>query len=357
MRPEFNVGKVKVGDEHGTYFIADIASNHDGELSRAIDLIHLAAEAGASAAKFQNFFAKSLISDHTFKALSDIRSHQSNWKKSVYEMYDAASVDLEWTQKLADACEDAGVHYFTSPYDLSILSKLAPFVVAWKIGSGDITWHQALQVYARSPLPIFIATGASSEAEVKAGMKIFAGKENICLMQCNTNYTGSRDNFKHIELNVLRRYKELFPGCVLGLSDHTLGHTTVLGAVALGARVIEKHFTDDVSRDGADHGFSMTSQTWSEMVERTRDLEAALGTGKKQVMPNELSTVVLQRRSLHASRYLEKGMRISEDDCIALRPCPVGSFKPFELDEILGSKLKRSIAQGECITINDICDV
>jgi sialic acid synthase SpsE len=357
MTSEFTVGNTQVGDGHDTYFIADVASNHDGELARAIDLIFLAAEAGANAAKFQNFYANTLVSDRSFKDLVDVKSHQSAWKKSVYEMYDAASISLEWTQELVNACKQAGIHYFTSPYDLSILGELEPFVVAWKIGSGDITWHQALEIYAASSLPIFLATGASTEEDVKAAMHVLTrtGK-TICLMQCNTNYTGSRENFNYIELNVLKRYKDLFPECILGLSDHTSGHTTVLGAVALGARVIEKHFTDDISRDGADHGFSMTPESWSEMVDRTRDLEAALGSEDKRVMPNEESTVIVQRRSLHVTRKIEKGDRIGEQDLVALRPCPPGSFQPFETGKVVGRESKRTLEQGECLKLDDLSE-
>ena len=351
------INKNKIGISHPTYFIADIGANHDGNLNRAKKLIELCAKAGANAAKFQHFKAETIVSDYGFKNLK-IKTHQSKWKHDVFSVYKKASINPKWTKELIKTCKKFKIDFFTSPYDLDYIDDLNKYLCAYKIGSGDITWLEIIKKISKRNKPVMIATGASDLNDVERAYKLINKfNKKLVIMQCNTNYTGSRDNFKHIELNVLRRYKELFPGCVLGLSDHTLGHTTVLGAVALGARVIEKHFTDDVSRDGADHGFSMTSQTWSEMVERTRDLEAALGTGKKQVMPNELSTVVLQRRSLHASRYLEKGMRISEDDCIALRPCPVGSFKPFELDEILGSKLKRSIAQGECITINDICDV
>ena len=126
-------------------------------------------------------------------------------------------------------------------------------------------------------------------------------------MQCNTNYTGSIENFRHIHLNVLRTYRALFPDAVLGLSCHTPGHATVLGAVALGARVVEKHFTDDTRRDGPDHAFSMTPATWREMVDRTRELEYALGSAEKNVCGNEQETVVVQRRCLRAARDLAAG--------------------------------------------------
>ena len=122
-------------------------------------------------------------------------------------------------------------------------------------------------------------------------------------MQCNTNYTASLENFRHIHLRVLETFRAMFPSAVLGLSDHTPGHATVLGAVALGGRVIEKHFTDDNSREGPDHPFSMTPASWREMVDRTRELEYALGSTKKFVAENERETVVVQRRCLRAVSY------------------------------------------------------
>ena len=125
-------------------------------------------------------------------------------------------------------------------------------------------------------------------------------------MQCNTNYTASSENFKHINLKVLETYKKMFPKIVLGLSDHTPGHSTVLGAVTLGARMVEKHFTKSNNLDGPDHMFSMTPKSWKEMVERCRELEESLGDGKKRVELNELNTVVVQRRGIHLNKNLKK---------------------------------------------------
>ena len=126
-------------------------------------------------------------------------------------------------------------------------------------------------------------------------------------MQCNTNYTGSIENFKYINLNVLKTYASLFPDTILGLSDHTPGHETVLGAVALGARAIEKHFTDDTSRPGPDHPFSMDPKTWKSMVDSTRILESSLGSSIKKVEENEQETIILQRRAMRLIKPIKSG--------------------------------------------------
>ncbi len=300
-------GQSEIGLNKPTYFIADIAANWDGSLERAKDLIYLCAEAGADAAKFQNFKAETIVSDYGFKSLATGKqlSHQSSWKKSVFEVYEGASLPIEWTQELSDTCRDAGIDYFTSPYDLQQIEELDKHVCAWKIGSGDITWHEMIELLVSKDKPIFIASGASDIKDVELAMQILLKKKSeIVLMQCNTNYTASIENFKHIHLNVIKLYSEMYPDILLGLSDHTPGHSTVLGAITLGACVVEKHFTDDNSRVGPDHKFSMNPKTWREMVDRSRELEAALGKSKKFVAENEIETVVLQRRSIRAKKKI-----------------------------------------------------
>lgn len=342
------IGDRGVGDGYPTYFIADISANHDGDLERAKALIEMAKEAGADAAKFQNFRAPKIVSQRGFETLDGAQSHQSAWKKSVVQVYVAASLPWDWTPILSQHCREAGIHYFSTPYDFDTVDMLDPYVSVYKIGSGDITWPEMLLKVAGKRKPVILATGASDMGEVqKAVATIRAMNSEVVLLQCNTNYTGSQENFKHIHLNVLRTYKTMYPDLVVGLSDHTAGHTTALGAVALGARVVEKHFTDDTSREGPDHPFSMTPSTWREMVERTRELEYALGGAIKQVDDNERETVVVQRRCLRASRDLKAGTILSRDMIDVLRPAPRNSVPPFEVDRLIGKRLRVNVPLGE----------
>ena len=345
----------KIGDHYPAYFIADVAANHDGNLQRAKDLIYLAAEAGADAVKFQHFQAKTIISDYGFKNLKNRQSHQANWKDSVFNVYKAASVNLDWTATLKETCHDAGVPFFTTPYALEVVDYMDTHVPAYKIGSGDITWLQMIERVASKQKPYFLATGAATADEVhRAVCTALSINRQLALMQCNTNYTASLENFKYIHLNVLKTYRAMYPDMVLGLSDHTPGHATVLGAVALGARMIEKHFTDDVTREGPDHAFSMDPRTWREMVDRTRELEIALGDGVKKVENNEKETVVVQRRSLRAIANLPKSYIIQEGDFIALRPCPIDALTPAEIQAIVGRTLTRKISAGDYLRACDL---
>ncbi len=279
---EMKIADRLIGENHPTYFVADIAANHDGSLERAKLLIRLAKEAGADAAKFQNFRAPKIVSDYGFRQMRGQVSHQASWKKSVFEVYQDASIPFEWTPILKEECDKVGIHYFSSPYDFEATDFLDPYVPAYKIGSGDITWLEEVERIARKGKPVLLATGASDIGEAQKAVRLILSiNPQLVLMQCNTNYTASLENFNHIHLRVLETYRTMFPQVILGLSDHTPGHATVLGAVALGARVIEKHFTDDNNREGPDHKFAMNPQSWADMVENTRQLERALGSPDK----------------------------------------------------------------------------
>ena len=353
--PILSINQRTIGGSNPTYFIADIAANHDGDLEHAKELIFMAAEAGADAAKFQHFTAETIVSDKGFKNLKGPQSHQAKWQRSVFEVYKDASISLDWTEELKESCDRAGIAFFTSPYSFALVDYMDPYVPAYKIGSGDISWTEMVSYIAQKRKPYILATGASSlvdvDRAVSIGLKI---NSQLCLMQCNTNYTASLENFKYIQLNVLKLYRERYPNVILGLSDHTPGHATVLGAVALGAKMIEKHFTSDVGRIGPDHAFSMDLKSWRDMVNRTRELENALGLGLKRVEDNELETVVLQRRCIRAKTDIAKGTILTPACLDMLRPCPADALAPFELDRIIGKKLKLSILEGEYLRWNDI---
>ena len=351
----FKIKKKKIGKYMPNYFITEIGANHDGSLTRAKKLIRLAKLAGADAAKFQHFSAKTIVSDVGFKKLKNLKSHQSKWKKSVFSVYRAASIDKKWTKNLKKYCDKIKIEFMTSPYSMEIVDEINPYVNAIKIGSGDITWIDIIKKIATKKKIGIIATGASNYKEVETAVKEYLKiNKSLVLMQCNTNYTGNLENIKYTNLNVLNKFKKKFPKVVLGLSDHTFGHVTVLGAVMLGAKVIEKHFTDDNKRTGPDHFFAMNPKSWKEMVLATRDLESAMGDGVKRVEKNELNSIIVQRRSIRANQNLNKGTVIRENMLVYLRPCPSNALRPCDNKKIINKKLKRNIKYHEIIKINDV---
>jgi N-acetylneuraminate synthase len=202
---------------------------------------------------------------------------------------------------------------------------------------------------------VILATGAADPDDVERAMTVLsAAGVPIVLMQCNTNYEGTISNIHHVNLRVLTQYASMFPGVTLGLSDHTPGHVTVLGAVALGARVVEKHFTDDTVRVGPDHGFSMDPATWRAMVDDTRMLEAALGDGRKKVEDNESQTVVLQRRCVRAARDLPAGTVLTRDDVEVLRPAPRDAIPAHEVHTVVGRTVTHALTLGDAVFPNDL---
>ncbi len=338
-----------------TYFIADIAANHDGDLERAKHLIALAKEFGADAAKFQNFKAASIVSNRGFLDLGQKLDHQASWNKSVFEVYDQASIPDQWATELFNFCKEIDIEFMSTPYDFESVDLLDKYVNVFKIGSGDISWLEAIEYITQKKKPVILATGASTIDDVDHAVNVLIKSQvPFCLMQCNTNYTGNPDNINFVNLNVLNQYKERYPMALLGLSDHTHGHESVLGAIALGARIIEKHFTDDITRYGPDHKFSMTPETWNRMVTATRELEKALGDGIKKIENNEKETVIVQRRSIRASRDINAGETIDRESISLLRPCPDDAIAASSLELVIGKKAKYDIKFDSSINFNNI---
>jgi N-acetylneuraminate synthase len=349
--------KIKIGSKivsknlNRTYFIADIAANHDGNLARAKKLIRLAKKNGADAVKFQHFKAETIVSDYGFKKIGKL-SHQNKWKKSVYQTYLDASINPNWTSILKKEADRCKIDFMTAPYDLNYVDMVNKYICAYKIGSGDITWKEIINKIAKKKKPVILATGASNLTEVRQAVKeIIKYNKKLVLMQCNTNYTDKIENFNFINLNVLKIYEEEFKNkIIVGLSDHTKGHITVLGAIALGAKVIEKHFTDNNNRMGPDHKFSMNPKSWALMIRESRLLEKSLGYGIKRIEKNEKQSSVIQRRSIWANENIDKGKIITRKMLSILRPCPKNSISIFNLEKIIGKKSKKNLKKFELIT-------
>jgi sialic acid synthase SpsE len=352
---EIHIGTRIIGPQSPTYFIADIAANHDGDLERAKQLIRLAAQAGADAAKFQNFRAPHIVSDYGFRHMNAQVSHQASWKQSVFQVYEQASIPFEWTPVLKEVCEEFGIEFFSAPYDFEAIDMLDSFVNMYKAGSGEIDWIEALERMAVKGKPFFIATGASTLGEVQRAVHaILKINPQLVLMQCNTNYTASPSNYDHLHLNVLKTYATLFPEVILGLSDHTHALAPVLGAVTLGARVIERHLTDRNDREGPDHKFAMNPDGWARMVEETRLLERALGSPDKFIAGNEQETAVVQRRCLRAARDIHAGEIFTRAMIDVLRPATPGAIKPEQIQNVIGARALADIPYGKELRWTDL---
>ena len=340
-----------VGDGAPFYTIAEIGSNFDQDIEKAKRLVDLAVDSGADAVKFQSFKAEKLVSDAGFKKLKV--GYQTKWKQSVSEVYKSAEFPSDWHQVIFDYCKEKGITFFSAPYDRESVDMLdALGVPVFKIGSGDVTWLEMVEYIARKGKPIILATGASTIEEVENAVNTIrgAGNEEIVLLQCVTNYPASFDN---INLRVLETYRKKFD-CLVGYSDHTPGSRVAMGTVALGGCMIEKHFTDDKSIPGPDHGFAMDADDFKAMVKDIRRMEQLLGSPDKAVYPEEQDQYVSMKRGIRAASNLKSGDIISRKDLAILRPCEEGTLRADKLDIVLGKRLVSNVPEGQGLSVKDL---
>ena len=341
------IGDRWVGDGEQTYVIAEIGSNFDGSMERAKMLIALAKDCGADAVKFQCFTSDKIISKEGFDELK--MGFQAKWEKSVSEVYKSAEFPREWHDELFRYANKKGLHFLSSPYDkeaVNILDELG--VPAFKIGSGDITWHEMLKYIAKKGKPIILSTGASTIAEIDEAVKAIQseGNKDIILLQCVTNYPS---HFESANIQAMKAMGELFD-VLVGYSNHTPGIVVSLGAVSLGACIIEKHFTDDKTRTGPDHPFAMNAKEFKEMVDSIRALEKALGSSMKDLYEEEKETAILQRRCLRAAKDISKGSKITEEMIDVLRPLAKDALVPKYKEIIIGREVKVDMEKGDLFT-------
>lgn len=342
------IGKKIIGFGKQSYIIAEIGSNFDGKLSQAKKLIKLAKKSGADAAKFQTFSAKSIISKNGFSHKS---TFQSKWKKSVWETYEDAELPLLWHEKLSDYAKKIGIDFLSTPYNFDAVDLLMKLEIpAIKIGSGEINNLEFLKYVAKTKKPILLATGASTMDEISRAVKIIysSGNKKLILMQSVTQYPSP---ISEANLNVLTTFKNKFH-LNIGYSDHSPGDLVILASIALGACVIEKHFTSNSSLEGPDHPHSMTPRQFSNMVSSIRILESALGDGIKKIEPSEKQTRILQRRGIWTRTIISKGEKFTEKNIVKLRPSVKLDASQYSF--ILNKHAKRNLDVDFPISLTDI---
>lgn len=335
-----------VGDHQPVYTVAEIGSNFDGNLKRAKYLIDLAKQCGADAVKFQSFITDKIISKEGFNSLK--MGFQRRWKKSVYEVYNAAEFPRNWHCEISQYCKKKEITFFSTPYDFEAVDLLENLhVPAYKIGSGDITWLELIKYIAKKGKPIMLGTGASTLPEIRDAVKTIrsTGNNEIILLQCVTNYPSS---FQNANIRAMLTLRKRFH-CLVGCSDHTPGDIVPLGMTSLGGCLIEKHFTDDKTRSGPDHPFAMDKNDFANMIKNMRLLEMALGS-KKKLYNEEKETVVLQRRCLRAASNIQRDTKLTRDMIEVLRPAPKNSISPNQIPKIISKKVKKDIKKGDYFT-------
>ena len=338
-----------------TIFIAEIGANHDGSLDRALNLVRLAADSGANAVKFQHIRAKDLGSTEGFDRLYREFGNKSQHSVHAMDAYKSVEIPVQWMKDVRGLCDDLGVDLITAPYYLDDIEELAQYVDAFKVGSGDFRWIEKNERLLATGKPLILATGMESLWSIQQVVsRLEPFHSQLTLLQCNSNYSASIEILRHLNLNVIQSFRDLWPDIRVGLSDHTRSVSVIVAAVALGASVIERHFTDDNTREGADHFVAMDPLGWESMISQVREVERALGSPTKKLEPNEAYSSMSQRRAVRAARGLQKGDRLKRADITLLRPWLPGSLDPIDLDRVVGSVLTRNISAGEELRAEDI---
>jgi N-acetylneuraminate synthase len=344
----FTIGDQPVGLGEPAFIIAEAGSNHNGDLDTAKELIDVAADAGADAVKFQTFRAEDLYVEESGEVeyLDDDRS--------IYDIIESMEMPYEWIPKLHDYCLDREVQFMSTPFDERSAEELAEYVPAWKVASYTSSHIPFLRSLADTDKPIIMSTGAHEIDEVSESVSTLreAGVEDLALLQCVAAYPTP---LSKINVRVVETLQEEF-GAISGLSDHTLDPVTApSAAVALGASVVEKHFTLDKSMEGPDHEFALEPDELDTMVSAIRDTEAALGTDEKRISEAEQELHDKARRAIHAVEDIAAGEELTEGNLRVLRPGEKQSGRhPKYYDELVGATATRDIESGEGLTWGDI---
>jgi len=326
--------------------IAEAGVNHNGDPGRAREMVHAAADAGADLVKFQAFRTDQLVS-----ADSAAAAHQqaNTGVARQADLLRNLELRLDDFAALAETCRSRGIGFLCTPFDVVIVGELVALGMPYiKIASGELTNTPALKAFAGYGLPILLSTGMATLAETADALATLkkAGATDITLLHCTSLYPAPIET---INLRAMVTLREAF-GCPVGYSDHSLGDHVAIAAVALGACVIEKHFTLDRKLPGPDHATSLEPAELARMVRRARETASALGDGIKRPAPGESETAALVRRSWHATRDLAAGILLAESDMVLKRPA--AGLAPDSVP--IGRRLTRPVAKDQPITPQDL---
>lgn len=331
--------------DHGVCIIAEAGINHNGSFETAVKMIDVAKQAGADVVKFQTANLDALVSKYADMAAYQKKNMQTT--KSQKDMLRDLLLPFEDFRKLSNYCEEIGIQFLSTPFDIDSIRFLDAIQRIWKIPSGEITNYPYLVEIAKTGKEIILSTGMSTMEEVEEALDILAanGGGKTTLLHCTTDYPAS---YTDVNLKAMLAMKEQF-GCEVGYSDHTKGIEIPVAAVALGATVIEKHFTLDRTMEGPDHKASLEPDEFASMVRAVRNVERALGDGVKKPVESEMGNLPVARKSIVASKRIRAGELLTEENLTTKRPG--NGISPMQWNNLLGTRAIKDFEEDELITI------
>lgn len=328
------------------FIIAEAGVNHNGSMELAKQLIDKASAAGADAVKFQSFKAEKLVTKNARKA--EYQEKTTGNKENQFQMIKKLELDYDKHLELIDYCHTKNIIFLSSPFDLESIDLLDNLgLEIFKIPSGEITNLPYLRKIGLLKKKVLLSTGMSTLGDIENALKVLrnSGTTDITVLHCNTEYPTPIEDVNLLAMNTIKAAFKV----KVGYSDHTLGIEVPIAAVALGATVIEKHFTLDKAMEGPDHRASLEPDELKEMVSCIRNIEQALGDGIKKLTESESKNINIARKSIVAGKDIRKGEIFVEDNLAIKRPG--NGISPMRWDEIIGKTAKRDFDEDELIEI------
>jgi N,N'-diacetyllegionaminate synthase len=332
---------------NSTIIIAEAGVNHNGSMKLAKQLIDAAVSAGADYVKFQTFKAESLVTKQAEQAVYQAKNTGSSGN-SQYEMLKKLELSKEQHYELIDYCRSKNIKFFSTAFDMESLEFLSGLQIGlWKIPSGEITNYPYLKKIAGENQPVILSTGMSTMEEIKAAINVLVkygtDKQKITVLHCNTQYPTPMQDVNLLAMQTIAKET----GLKAGYSDHTPGIEIPIAAVALGATVIEKHFTLDRNMDGPDHKASLEPDELKAMVAAIRNVEKALGSSEKTVSASESENIPVARKSIVAACSIAGGELFTEENLTVKRPG--NGISPMQWEKIIGQPAMRDFVKDELI--------
>ena len=330
------------------YIIAEAGDNHNGDFNTALKLVDVAKRAGADCVKFQTFVTEEIISKYA--EMAEYQKKNTGKEESQFEMVKRLELSFDEFRKIKEYCDRVGIQFLSTPFDLKSVDFLNELGVPFfKIPSGEITNYPYLIKIAHTGKPVVMSTGMCEPDEILAAINVLEknGSGEITLLHCNTEYPTP---LKDVNLYAMRTMKKMF-GKKVGYSDHTKGIEVPVAAVALGACVIEKHFTLDKNMPGPDHKASLEPDELGRMVKNIRNIEIALGDGVKRVSESERKNIAIARKSIVARRNIQEGEILTEENLAVKRPGT--GINPMQWMEVLGTRAVRDFKEDELIEVRE----
>ncbi|GAA4064192.1 N-acetylneuraminate synthase family protein [Streptomyces shaanxiensis] len=348
MPRSITIGKNLITDSASAYVIAEIGHNHGGDVEKAAELIRMAAESGAHAAKLQKRDNKALFTKAMY---NEPYTGRNSFGPTYGAHREAVEFGADEYRQLAKLSAELGIDFFSTAFDLPSVDFLAELgVPAIKIASGDLTNTPLLAHAAKTGIPLIVSTGGADMEEVRRAVETIAPlNDQLALLQCTAAYPATPDV---LNLSVINTYREAFPDVVVGLSGHDIETESSVIAYTLGARVIEKHVTLDRTLPGSDHHFSLEASHLRELVDSLERTRRSLGSPEKRQLPVEAPALRKMAKKLVAARDLNPGHVLTVED-IAIKS-PGDGLRPYLIDEVLGRPLVAGLSEDDAIQFDDL---